>query len=305
MPLPGARECDEGGGVTIMLEKIADGAKEFTQDLPEEKREEKKKRRWYKHKNVNNGQQSFAAGLNIYKVLWVFIFGCVIGVVFETLYVFATTGEWMRRSGMLYGPFNQVYGFGAVLFTLLLYRYRKKNSFFIFLAAMLAGLVFEYLCSWVQELVFGSVSWEYSGYATNIGGRTNLMYGVGWGVLGLLFITHFWPWMSEMIERIPNKIGKPLTIVVSVALALNLALSAAAVYRQSMRVEGAPATNFVTRWLDATYPDSVMAEKYPSMQFVHSHSDSGSSSSISSSSGSSSQAEDSSSHSNGPDNSDG
>lgn len=237
-------------------------------DKAAEKYEKRKQKRWFKHKNVNNGEKSFAAGLNIYKVLWVFVFGCVIGVAFETLYVFATTGVWMRRSGMLYGPFNQVYGFGAVLFTLCLYRYRKRNSFFIFLAAAVLGLGFEYICSWLQQIAFGSVSWEYSEYATSIGGRTNLMYGVGWGVMGLLFIQHFWPWMSEMIERIPNKVGKPLTIVVTVFLAVNLALSGLAVYRAGERAEDKPATNIVTQWVDATYPDEVMAEKYPSMQHV-------------------------------------
>lgn len=252
------------------IEKIVDTAKDFVQDQPEEVLEKKHKRRraFYKHKDVNNGQQSFASGINIYKILWVFIFGCVFGVVFETLYVFSQTGVWMRRSGMLYGPFNQVYGLGAVLFTLLLYRYRKKNSFVIFLAAGVTGLIFEYVCSWVQELIFGSVSWEYSGYATNIGGRTNLLYGVGWGLLGMLFITHFWPWASEMIERIPNTVGKPLTIVVSVLLALNLALSGAAVFRQNQRLHNVPANTAIARWLDNTYPDDVMAEKYPSMQFV-------------------------------------
>lgn len=261
-------EKQEESPLAYVAEKAVEVVEGFTRDEPEEKREKRKKKRWYKHLDVNNGEKSFADGLNLYKILWVFILGCIIGVVFETLYVFATTGVWMRRSGMLYGPFNQIYGLGAVLFAVCLYRYRKKNSFIIFLAAMVLGLVFEYVCSWVQQLVFGSVSWEYSEYATSIGGRTNLMYGVGWGIMGLLFIQHFWPWMSEMIERIPNKIGKPLTAVVSIFLAVNLALSGLAVFRAGQRAEGVPANNAVAVWLDNTYPDSVMAEKYPSMQHV-------------------------------------
>lgn len=243
---------------------------------------EKKKRRMWHHKDVNNGQESFASGLNVYKLIWVFILGSFIGVVFESLYVFFMDGEWMRRSGMLYGPFNQIYGMGAVLFTLVLYRFRKKNAFLIFIAAALIGGVFEFVCSWAQQVIFGSVSWEYSDMPANIGGRTNLFYMAGWGFMGLMFITHFWPWMSEMIERIPNTMmfkgkrsgnmlvltGKTLTIVFAVFLAVDLALSGLAVWRAGERDAGKPPTNFVTQWVDETYPDAVMAEKYPSMEFV-------------------------------------
>ncbi len=227
---------------------------------------------WH-HLDVNHGQSSFAAGLNFYKLVWVFLLGCIIGVVFETIAVYIFTGTWMRRSGMLYGPFNQIYGFGAVLLTLLLYRFRKKNAFFIFLASTIIGGAFEFVCSWLQELVFGSVSWEYSNIVTNIAGRTNLLYSFVWGFLGLLFITHIWPFLSELIERIPNTIwhrvtGRALTILVAVLFLINLLLSGAAVYRANQRAKHIPATGVFTAWLDATYPDAVIAEKFPSMTFV-------------------------------------
>ncbi|MFV0351743.1 MAG: putative ABC transporter permease [Oscillospiraceae bacterium] len=267
-PLSGEKALDSVHGSSQDESALSEGIAWIAEKIEEPA---KPRKYFFKHKNVNDGQKSFADGLNLYKILWVFIIGCVLGVIIETLYVYATTGVWMRRSGMLYGPFNQIYGFGAVLFTVLLYRYRNRNSMVIFLAGGTIGLVFEYLCSLIQELVFGSVSWEYSEMSTNIGGRTNLMYGVGWGILGLLFITQFWPFMSEIIERIPNKIGKTLTIVVSVVLALNLALSGAAVLRQRLRTEGHAPLTFIGAWLDATYPDEVMAEKYPSMEFVSSN----------------------------------
>lgn len=242
----------------------------------------KARRRFWQHRDVNNGQESFASGLNAYKLIWVFVFGCVIGVLFETLYVFFMDGVWMRRSGMLYGPFNQIYGLGAVLFTVALYRFRKKNAFLIFLASAVLGGAFEYVCSWVQQLAFRSVSWEYSDMPANIGGRTNLFYMAGWGLMGLLFVTHFWPWMNEMIERIPNTMmfkgkrsgnmlvitGKTVSIVFAVFLAVDLTLSGLAVYRAGMRDENKPATNLVTRWIDEAYPDEVMAKKYPSLEFV-------------------------------------
>lgn len=245
--------------------KVTKTVTDIMQDVPEEKRQKKKK--WYKHVDVNDGQKSFADGLNIYKVLWVFIIGCVIGVVWETFYVYVSTGVYERRSGMLFGPFNQVYGIGAVLFAVLLYRYRKKSGVFIFMFSMMIGLIFEYICSWMQEKLFGSTSWDYSKMPFNLDGRINLLYGIGWGFMGWVFITHFWPWMSEMIERIPNKIGKPLTIAFTIFLALDLILSGMAVYREKSRILDKPPANVVEKWLDETFPNSVMAAKYPSMTF--------------------------------------
>lgn len=242
---------------------------------------QKKSKRWT-HKDVNKGEQSFAAGLNIYKIIWVFILGCVIGVAFETFYVYFMTGELMRRSGMMYGPFNQVYGFGAVIFTLVLYPFRKKNAMIIFLASAVIGAAFEYICSWVQQLAFGSVSWEYSHMPGNIGGRTNLFYAFGWGLMGFVFISHLWPFLNEMIERIPNSMmfkgrrsgrvlvitGKSLTIAFTVFLILNLTISGVAVFRAGQRMKGIEPANTVERWIDDIYPDNVIAKKYPSMQFV-------------------------------------
>lgn len=244
--------------------------------------EEKRHLQFWRHKDVNKGKASFATGLNVYKVIWVFIIGCVVGVLFESLFSLFIKGEVRRNAGMLYGPFNQVYGIGAVIFTFLLYRFRKSNAFIIFLVSAVIGGIYEYIASWVQQIAFGSVSWEYSDLPTNIGGRTDLLIAIGWGLLGFIFIVHLWPFLSEMIERIPNKLifkgkksgnvlivtGKTLTVVFAALLAINLALSGAAVYRAGRRAEGVKPATVVGEWIDATYPDEVMAEKFPSMFFV-------------------------------------
>lgn len=210
----------------------------------------------------------FARGLNLYKLVWVFFLGSFIGVAFETILRLLATGAFVRTAGMLYGPFNQVYGLGAVLFLLCLYPLRRTHGLVIFAVATLLGLVFEYVCSWVQEGVFRSTSWDYSDIPFNLGGRTNLLYGLGWGLLGYFFIRHLWPWISRNVERLPPKGGRVVTIVLAVLLCIDLGLSALAVDRWQQRDAGDRVTNSVaSRWLDKNYPDSVMEEKYPSLRF--------------------------------------
>lgn len=222
----------------------------------------------FSHKDVNHGQKSFMDGLSIYNLIWVFISASIIGVYSEMIITLLRDGIIVSRTGVLYGPFNQVYGFGAILLTLLLYKFRNRNILIIILISMVIGMAFEYSCSWIQEMFFGSTSWNYSHMAGNIGGRTNLLYGIGWGVAGYFYICHFWPWMTEMVGRIPNRIGRLITITIAILLALDMSLSASAVWRENDRSKGIAATNTIERWLDETYPDEVMAKKYPNMNFT-------------------------------------
>ena len=67
-------------------------------------------------------QYTFARGLCLDKIIWVFFICALGGDIIETFYVHFTAGIWMSRSSVLYGPFSIVWGFGAALLTMLLYR---------------------------------------------------------------------------------------------------------------------------------------------------------------------------------------
>ena len=62
------------------------------------------------------------------KLFFVFLFGCVFGCIYETVLTFFMylIGEGsiviVSRSGLLYGPFNPVYGVGAALMVFFLAR---------------------------------------------------------------------------------------------------------------------------------------------------------------------------------------
>lgn len=211
---------------------------------------------------------SFAADNNIYKIVWVFFICCIVGHMAEMVFAFIKNGEWVNRQGLIYGPFNQIYGLGAVLFTLTLYRLRNANAVIIFAASAVVGAAFEWLCSFAQELAFGSVSWEYSNTPFNLGGRTNLFFAVCWGIMGLIFIRNFYPFLSDIIEKIPNAIGKPLTIVIAIFMVFDMGISAVAVARQNGRTNGLPPANFIETFLDSHYTDEYLAKVYPSMKFV-------------------------------------
>lgn len=209
--------------------------------------------------------RSFAHGLNFYKLFWIFFIGCFAGVVIETIWCLVVHSKFESRQGLIYGPFNPVYGFGVLVLTVGLHWLSKKRDLWIFLGSMILGSGVEYLCSWVQETVFGTLSWQYDARPFNLNGRIDLLHSVFWGLLGLIWVKELYPRLSRLIEKIPNRWGIPLTWVLVVFMALNMVISGLAVARQTERHAGIPASNAVEVFLDRHYSDERLKKVYTNM----------------------------------------
>lgn len=215
-----------------------------------------------------SSKKSFSANLNFYKIFWVFFLGSFFGVVWETLYCLVTAGHMECRWGLIHGPFNPVYGFGAVLFTIILNKISHYRDLWIFLICTVCGGAFEYLCSFTQEKIFGTISWNYTDMKFNFAGRTNLLYSFFWGILGLLWVKEFYPRLSTLIEKFPSRFGKVLTYVALIYMILNIVLSSLAVERQTQRLHGKPANTTLAKVLDDLYPDEFLKKIYPNMKTI-------------------------------------
>lgn len=209
----------------------------------------------------------FARGLNFYKLFWIFFIGCFLGVVVETLWCLLTRGHYESRVGLIYGPFNLVYGFGALAMALGLYKVRGKRDSVVMVVGAAIGSVVEYICSWVQELLFGSVSWDYSAMPFNLQGRINLLYSFFWGILAIVWVKSVYPWLAKWILRIPNRVGKPLTWFLLAFMIINTVMSGCAVGRWMNRRQDLPPANHLEAYLDLHYPDERMEKIYPNMMF--------------------------------------
>ena len=222
----------------------------------------------YETKIPEGAEVPFAHSLCFTKLFWLFMIGNVVGTTLETLWALLTLHKFEMRVGLVWGPFIPVYGFGAVVMTLLLYKSYKRRDLYIFTAAAIIGGAFEYLCSLFQELAFGTVSWEYSETTANFGGRTNLMYMLIWGILGLLWVKEFFPFISKQIEKIPKRLGTFLTIVMCVFITVDMVVSGAAVVRRGERREGIPADSSFELWLDKNFDDEKLDFLFPNMIYV-------------------------------------
>ena len=198
-------------------------------------------------------KELFAKGICFKKIFWIFMIGCVSGCFIEVINHFIHYGNIVSRSGLIYGPLNLVYGFGIILFVL--FFHKVKNPIFIFIGGMVLGGLFEYWCSWFQEMFFGTTSWDYSHQMFNIGGRTSLKYMIIWGFFAILVIKVIYPFLDKLIERIPIFIGNYLTVILAIFMVFNITISSLACLRQSERAKGLVASNKLEIFLDRHYPD--------------------------------------------------
>lgn len=210
-------------------------------------------------------------------VVLYFTIGCIFGTYWEEIMcmvrsvVETGTLTWVSRRGLLYGPFSPVYGMGAVLIYLIFgTAFRKKEPSIpaCFIGGALVGGALEYVLSWIQEMLFGTISWDYSERFLNINGRTTIPYMIVWGALIVIFARFVFPLVEKLYQSVtPQKMNVACTVL-AVFLAMDIGISVLATARQSMRRAGDTADNALEVILDKYYNDERMLKTYSNAREV-------------------------------------
>ena len=191
------------------------------------------------------------------KVFWVFIIGSIIGYVVEMIVGFVQNGHFVSRQGLLFGPFAQVYGLGILAYYFVVPKI-KGGYGKIFLTTMVLGGIVEYLCSYFQEVFFGTISWDYSNLWFNINGRTSLLHCIYWGIGGVLFMKYIMPVIDYIDKIIKNQYFRMITVLFAVFMLFNISVSSMAAIRQDERNRQIAASNNIDVFFDTYYSDEVM-----------------------------------------------
>lgn len=212
----------------------------------------------------------FAKGASLDKMIWVFLSCALLGDIIETVYCRLVGGTWMSRSSVIIGPFTLVWGLGAVVLTIALLPLSQKNDRWVFVGGALLGGAFEYLCSVFTELVFGTVFWDYSYMgALSIDGRTNIPFMLFWGILGVVWVKMLYPPLGRLIERMPVVPMKVATWLLVTLMAFNGLFTMGVMLRFNARQEGIAPANRMEAWMDETYDDDFVKNRWPNMIVVN------------------------------------
>ena len=214
--------------------------------------------------------------LNYFNLFWVFFVCSVLGLILEEVWhmVVVDPGIYQDRAGMLFGPFSPIYGFGAVLMTMALNRFYKKNPLIIFLVSALIGGAFEVFVGWFMQTSFGVVSWSYSHIrlfgmpdpiAVLTGGRTCTPFACMWGLGGLIWIKVLLPRLLKLINMIPWKRRYSATVILTAVMLIDGVMTLQSLDYWYQRVNGTVRNIPVAQFYDKHFDNEYMENRFQSM----------------------------------------
>lgn len=209
-------------------------------------------------------KEVFAEGLCFKKLFFIFLLGSVFGTIYEDLLIYFTKGVFMLHRGVIWGPFNVIYGLGAAVMCWVLLRKKFSNWQVFGLSALLGGVI-EYTLSLLQEIFTGTTSWDYSNRILNIQGRTTIPIMLLWGLMGLILVRLVYPLCSKLIEKIPAHVGNVVFWALLVLMSVDCLVSWTALIRQALRHNNMPPLTPVGRLCDEYFTDEYLHHYFPNM----------------------------------------
>ena len=176
-------------------------------------KKEKKKRKWH--------VEDPDVKITFIRLLAYFVIYSFLGFVVETTFGMLTKGVIESRRSCFYGPFCCIYGLGAAIMIPGLKKFKRSN-WTLFIAGAIEGSVIEYVVGWIGEVIFQIKWWDYSNMPFNIHGRICILFSVFWGLLALVLIRLINPYIEILIDKIPKKIFKVTTTILTIFLLFDL-----------------------------------------------------------------------------------
>lgn len=140
----------------------------------------------------------------------------ILGHILESIIYFVLDNN--GYSGIMYGPWTPVYGFGIILI-IIIYKFIKETKLknilkilLIFLISMILLTLIEYIGGISIEFFFHKQLWSYKDLKFNIGPYIALEISFIWGLCSIFYIYIIKPISDKIIKRIPTYI----TICISV-----------------------------------------------------------------------------------------
>lgn len=138
----------------------------------------------------------------IFLYILLFFLYSFLGWCLEVLCKLVSEKKFVNR-GFLIGPYCPIYGYGAILMSVLLQRY-LDDPFTLFIMIVLVCSLLEYFTSFFLEKIFHTRWWDYTKYRFNINGRICLETMIPFGLFGLLIMYKVNPFFLSLLGHLPH-----------------------------------------------------------------------------------------------------
>ena len=131
------------------------------------------------------------------------------------------------QSGILFGWWTPIYGFGIVIILFIYELVSKINikelqkEILLFIISAIVLMILEFISGNLIEAIFNVIFWDYSNLKFNIGKYTSVEMGLIWGLSSIIFIY----WLKPFLDKIINKIPKYFTYLLIFLIILDLILT--------------------------------------------------------------------------------
>lgn len=197
-----------------------------------------------------------------YQYIIIFLVASVLGLILETVYMYALYGVVESRVGLVWGPFSPLYGFGAVLLTAVLWPLRNQPIWIIFVISAGIGGILEQIAGWGMETVMHAWSWSYLHFPDHITQWVAWRFLIMWGVLGLAWCKLIMP---EMLFRIGEPTTRRQAVVAGLLaafIALDVSITVMCFHRAGKRQEGIPPQNVFEEYIDRHFGDDFISDTF-------------------------------------------
>ncbi len=147
----------------------------------------------------------------------IFFIYSILGFIVETFFV-------SMESGILYGPWTIVYGFGMTFIYLVYDKFLHKFKYrylYLFLISFVFLPIFEIIGGNIIEKLFGVIYWDYEIELFSIGKYTSLFMALLWGISSV--ITFYF--IRDFLDKIVKKIPKFITWIVIILFIIDIVCS--------------------------------------------------------------------------------
>ena len=159
-----------------------------------------------------------------YSLFLVFFIYSFLGYLVESTCVSFNKKKIIVSRGFLIGPYLPIFGFGGLLMTLTLEKYRD-DLLALFIMSMVICLSIEYFSSYILEKLFKLRWWDYSKKHFNLNGRICLDVGLMFGVAGIISIKFINPIIKHFFSITPINTLKILAIIFAIIISIDFIVS--------------------------------------------------------------------------------
>ena len=212
-----------------------------------------------------------ASRVGWYQITLIFFLWSIIGLFLEEGWMRLAMGVSQSRAGLVWGPFSPIYGFGAVLLTIMLATLERNGATIwqVFFASMIVGGLLEQATGWAMETFMGVVSWDYiaGGVPGAISKWVALPFLLAWGALGCL-------WGQVIMPCTLKALGGPSTLprvvlvgLLGAFLIADIVVTLTCFDRLVEREENIPPTNALEELVDEQYDDEFVQRRFQNFEY--------------------------------------